>query len=676
MSFTVVNKERFTTVPLNSQQRAAVQYIKSPLLVVAGAGSGKTRVIAEKIVYLIKQGVEPEYIAAVTFTNKAAREMRDRVALTLNSESAQKLRISTFHALGLALIREEQQSLGLKPGFTIFDPVDSTARLSELLTSQGIKAADNAQLLQQEVSRLKGQLMTSEDLTSIDYNLPFKVDMAYIFATYNHTLRVCNAIDLDDLIYMPVRLLSSDPTVLERWQKRIRYLLVDEYQDTNAMQYMFVKRLIGNRGCVTAVGDDDQSIYSWRGAVPDNLVRLKSDFPDLSVIKLEQNYRSKGAILKAANLLIERNPHVFKKKLHSSLGFGAPPRVMVCKNGDDESERVALDINHDHFMHSRRWRDYAILYRGNHQARPFEKSLRALNIPYVVSGGISFFSLTEIRDLMAYLRLIANPADDNAFLRIANTPRRGLGSGSLGRFCEFAATRQISLSDASRHSELESSFSGRSLKKIVEFGRWLYQKTLMIGELTPVALAEEILEDINYRAWLETNVKDGKQGRRWENVMDLVAWIGQIQKKSPDSDLGQVIADLLLVDMLDDKEDADTECVKLMTLHAAKGLEFSRVYLVGMEDGLLPHRESLEGSLLEEERRLAYVGITRAKDDLCMTFARQRSRYGEIEHRQPSRFLEELKEADLRWHGTVGDPEESRARGRAALSKMRALLAE
>lgn len=663
---------------LNPRQREAVQYLDGPLLVVAGAGSGKTRVITEKIVHLLHAGVLPEHIAAVTFTNKAAREMRNRAGKLLGPQGTQGFRVSTFHALGLAILRAERERFSLRAGFTIFDPLDAVSRVSELLLAEGARAREHAPLVQQQLSRWKSQLLTPADAAKLESDGPVSADAARVFAEYDQALRVCNAVDLDDLIYLPVKLFGSAPDVLDAWRDRIRYLLVDEYQDTNAMQYELVRQLVGGRGGLTAVGDDDQSIYSWRGAVPENLMRLREDFPDLRVIMLEQNYRSRGAILKSANLLIANNPHGFEKSLWSRLAHGDTPRVMVADSEADEAQRVVHDINYTRLMHRRRWRDYAILYRGNHQARGFERSLRELNIPYHVSGGTSFFALSEIRDVMSYLRLLVNPQDDNAFLRIANTPRRGLGTGTMSRLGAFAAEHRLPLLAASLEAELMASLSTRAARALGEYSAWLGGKVEQVENVAPRDLVEKLLEEIGYRAWLDANASEpGQADRRWRNVGDLVDWIAELAKRASHLGLADIITNLALVDLLDDKEnDAESDVVHLMTLHAAKGLEFPHVYLVGMEEELLPHRQSLDDEALQEERRLAYVGVTRAQHSLCMTLARTRTRYGEVRKIEPSRFLGEMEAADLRWDGATQNAEESREHGRSVLAQLRSMLAD
>jgi len=662
---------------LNSTQLAAVRHTATPLLVVAGAGSGKTRVITEKAAHLVRQGVPAQRIAAVTFTNKAAREMRARVRQLLDSETANLLRICTFHALGLSILRAEHKQVSLRANFTIFDPADAAGRISELLVTEGLRGAEHAELIHRQLSSWKGQLATPDPGEMLELNSPIKLEGNNFFERYNQALRICNAVDLDDLIYVPVRLFQTDVDALQRWRANIEYLLVDEYQDTNTMQYMLVRQLIGDRNCLTAVGDDDQSIYSWRGAVPANMVRLSEDFDSLEVITLDQNYRSQGAILKAANLLIGNNHHVFEKKLWSGLGFGEPPRVMVCDDEAKEAEKVAYDLHHHRFMHGRRWSEYAILYRGNHQARHFERGLRALNIPYRVSGSTSFFALGEIRDVLAYLRVIANPKDDNAFLRIANVPRRGLGAGALEKLATLAAKKRCSLAEAGLDAGSGGHFKGSTQTAIIKLAEWLRTENKNQDSTQPSQIARTVIADVGYRGWLDSVAKDSPQAeRRWRNVQDLVEWILQLERQHPPLTLARVLAELSLVDMLDDKDDSNEDCVRLMTLHAAKGLEFPYVYLVGMEEGLIPHRESLDDLRLEEERRLAYVGITRARESLCMTLARRRNRFGQVHEAQPSRFLAELEAADLRWDGEVKSPEHSQQVARSALDQMRAMFAK
>ncbi len=430
-----------TMAELNRHQQEAVQTIDRPLLVLAGAGSGKTRVITQKIAYLIRQRLyAPRHITAVTFTNKAAREMKERVGQLLRHDNTRGLTVSTFHTLGLNILRREYQALDYKAGFSLFDAQDSESLIKELLHKKHLDDSAAASSLQWQISEWKNALLSPEQALSRAEDF-FQVDAAYLYGEYQRSLKAYNAVDFDDLIGLPARLFNQHPAVLQYWQGRIRYLLVDEYQDTNSAQYSLVKNLVGVAGRLTVVGDDDQSIYAWRGARPENLAQLPEDFPTLKVIKLEQNFRSTGRILHAANQLIANNPHVFEKRLWSELGSGEPIRVLTCKNETDEAEKVVSEILHHRFTKGGRHSDYAILYRGNHQAKVFEKTLRAHNIPYYLSGGTSFFARSEIKDLMAYLRLLANPDDDAAFLRIVNVPRREIGPGTLEKLAGYAQQR-------------------------------------------------------------------------------------------------------------------------------------------------------------------------------------------------------------------------------------------
>ncbi len=664
---------------LNARQRAAVRYIDGPLLVLAGAGSGKTRVITHKIAFLIRDcGIAAGRIAAVTFTNKAAREMKARVGEMLEGRERRGLKVSTFHTLGLDIIRRELAPLGLREGFSIFDAQDVAALLRDLLDQEYEEAAvvANAQHL---ISRWKNDLVGPAEAASHAQD-EFEARVARLFARYEEALRAYNAVDFDDLIGLPVRLLREDEAARRRWQERIHYLLVDEYQDTNGAQYELVRLLTGARAAFTVVGDDDQSVYSWRGARPENLARLQEDYPRLKVIKLEQNYRSMGRILKAANTLIAHNPHVFEKRLWSQLGYGDPIRVIVCRDEVHEAERVVSEILAHQFRHRTEFHDYAVLYRSNHQARPIEKALREHRIPYRISGGGSFFDKTEVKDVMAYLRLMVNPEDDAAFLRVVNTPRREIGAATLRVLGEYAHERGCSLFAACWELGLAQRLNERALGHLRRFVEWLSRLAEQAKRGEVMEAVRDLLAQVDYERWLYDTASDPKQAeRRWGNVMELVDWLARLQEQAEeDRSLGDLVAHLTLLDMLDrQEEDEGRGCVQLMTLHAAKGLEFPHVFLIGMEEEILPHRTSIEEDTVEEERRLAYVGITRAQRSLTLTLARKRRRYGEEVDCQPSRFLEELPQDDLVWEGARGegvDPEARKARGAAHLANLRGIL--
>ncbi|MEK6748605.1 MAG: DNA helicase Rep [Pseudomonadota bacterium] len=660
---------------LNPRQRDAVRHIDSPLLVLAGAGSGKTRVITQKIAYLIQDcGYKPNVIAAVTFTNKAAREMKSRIGQLMGGKETRALMVSTFHTFGLNLLRRELVHAGLKSGFSIFDAHDTLSLLREL-TKKNLSDNEELQQGQWQISRWKNDLLAPEDALRIATD-ELTHAHARLYAAYHQSLRAYNAVDFDDLILRPVQILR-DPEVRERWQNRVRYLLVDEYQDTNNTQYELVKLIVGARGALTVVGDDDQSIYAWRGARPQNMERLQQDFPRLTLVKLEQNYRSTGRILKAANRLIANNPHVFEKKLWSELGPGDALRVLRCNDDVHEAERVVSEILSHKFQHRTAFRDYAILYRGNHQSRVFEKALRDLRVPYFITGGQSFFERTEVKDIMAYLRLLANPADDTAFLRIVNTPRREIGPTTLEKLGIYASSRQVGLIDAADELGLEQHLGESALARLRRFTRQMDELRERGKRGDPVAVVRDLIKEINYESWMVDNSKDDKAAaKRMENVWELVTWTQELYERDPRQTLGDIVAHMCLMDILD-RQNADNQAdqVSLMTLHGAKGLEFPHVYIAGMEEELLPHRSSIEADDIEEERRLAYVGITRAQKTLTFSHTLRRRRYGENIECVPSRFLEELPAEDLQWEARAEpNPEQSQQRGQAHLANLRGML--
>ena len=662
---------------LNPRQREAVRYLDGPSLVLAGAGSGKTRVITAKIAHLVEHaGVAPRHIVALTFTNKAAREMKARVEKLLSGRDTRGLHVSTFHTFGL-LLRRELAAAGLRAGFSILDEQDVEQLLGELARQH----TPDRQALQAARHRISDWKNAGIDPATAlsraeDDREAFH---AALYRAYGEALQAYNALDFDDLILRPVQLLEHDAELRERWQNRVRHLLVDEYQDTNGAQYRLVQLLVGVRAAFTVVGDDDQSIYAWRGARPENLARLKADFPQLRVIKLEQNYRSTGRILRAANELIRHNPHVFEKRLWSELGPGDPIRIIHCRDEEAEAERVAAEIVQQRFRHGHRYADFAILYRGNHQARPFEKALRTHGIPYFLSGGTAFFARTEIKDLMAYLRLLSNSDDDAAFLRIVNTPRREIGPTTLQKLGAWAGERRCSLFDAIADLGLQAQLATRPLQRLLEFRDWLEGLQRLALAQPPAQVLEQLLRDLDYHDWLrQTSGSDKAAERRWENVRDLVEWLERLHAGEHRGEtLPELVAHLSLMDILERQdEDQAGDRVALMTLHAAKGLEFPVVFLVGMEEGLLPHQSSIEEDDIEEERRLAYVGITRARRRLIVTTAERRRRGGELVRCEPSRFLKELPEEDLQQEGrgVKLSEEERMARGRASIAGLKALL--
>lgn len=643
---------------LNPRQSEAVHYIDGPCLVLAGAGSGKTSVITRKIAYLIQECDMPaRHIAAVTFTNKASREMKERVAKLVKGTQSRGLTVSTFHNLGLNIIRKEHRHLNYKSGFTIFDAEDAGALIKEIMLRDGDTNADLLTAVQSQISNWKNDLTTPKQAFEIAQS-PAEQTWGLIYERYDKALRAYNAVDFDDLIRLPSLLFSEKPDVLARWQQRMRYLLVDEYQDTNSSQYQLVKQLIGDRGALTVVGDDDQSIYAWRGARPENLALLKEDFPALHVVKLEQNYRSTARILKVANHLIAHNPHDFDKTLWSDFGMGEPIRLINCKTEDSEAERVATEILTQKIKRQNKFRDYAVLYRGNHQAKLIELKLQHHQIPYNMSGGTSFFARTEIKDIMAYLRLIVNPDDDNAFLRIVNTPRRQIGTGTLEALGRYATEREINLLSACDEIGLQTIVPKKGLDRIRKFASWLNRARDNCHNNNPITAIREMIDDIDYEGWLHQNASAPKVAeRRMQNVWTLIDSIkSTLDRDEEDKDgeqkINDAVAKLVLQDLLDRQQEEDeTDRVQLMTLHASKGLEFPHVFLIGMEEEILPHRNSIEDDNIEEERRLAYVGITRAQKTLTISLAATRKQFGEKQSTTPSRFIDELPEEDLEREG-------------------------
>jgi len=657
---------------LNPQQRAAVEYCDGPLLVLAGAGSGKTRVITEKIAHLIRRrNLSASKIAAITFTNKAAREMRERVGRLLPANLAEGLSISTFHALGLRFLQQEHARAGLRRGFSVLDADDTQGMLKELAPA-GTKP-DALFALQSLVSRAKNEGLTPEQAAERAGSARER-EAAAIHAAYQKRLAAFNAVDFDDLIRLPLAVLETDAEAREAWRERLRYLLIDEYQDTNAAQYRLVRVLAGERGAFTAVGDDDQSIYAWRGANPENLAELARDYPKLRVVKLEQNYRCARRILRCANAVIAHNAHLFEKRLWSEQGEGPPVRVTECRDDDHEAELVAGAISHLAQKHKAQWNEFAVLYRGNHQSRALEKALRMLRVPYHVTGGTAFLDRTEVKDLIAYLRLIHNPDDDAAFLRIVNLPRRDIGATTLERLGELAATRHVSLLRAAQSDAVLGRLGGRAASSLVRFGELIDDLATKAQRVPAADLVEELVRRIDYAGHVAAQVKEpALRERRLENLRELGEWFRSMQKQGGAGDLAAQLALLAHGD-----RDEPGNAVRLMTLHSAKGLEFRFVFLVGVDDDTLPHEGSVEEGRIEEERRLLYVGITRAKEQLALSYAKRRRRFGEYIVNRPSRFLAELPADDLRWSGRDAeqDAEQRKEMATSHLARLKALLAD
>ncbi|HEX7888400.1 MAG TPA: UvrD-helicase domain-containing protein [Ramlibacter sp.] len=647
---------------LNLAQQEAVNYLHGPCLVLAGAGSGKTRVITHKIGRLIQAGLEAKRIAAITFTNKAAAEMRER-AKSLVGREAKDVLICTFHALGVRMMRQDGSVLGLKTQFSILDSDDVTSILKD---AGGTTDAATARSWQWTISAWKSAGLNAAQALAQAKDENERVT-ATVMSRYEERLTAYQSVDFDDLIGMPLKLLRDFPEVREKWQKALGHVLVDEYQDTNATQYELLKLLVGERGRFTAVGDDDQSIYGWRGATLDNLRKLPQDYPNLKVIKLEQNYRSTSAILRAANNVIQPNPKLFPKTLFSELGEGEPVRVVDCDNEEHEGERMVARIQsiRANGVH-KDWKDFAVLYRANHQARVFEQALRRAQIPYKVSGGQSFFDRAEIRDLCAWLRLWVNNDDDPAFLRAVTTPKRGIGHQTLGSLGVFAGQYKLSLFEALFSPSLSSVLNARALGSLQEFGRYLndleYRARHTMGAEDAKAFLLEWLKEIGY----EKHLYDGEDNEkvaaaRWTNVLEFCEWMGGrcggeiddaagVAVTSERKSLLEVAQTIALLSTISERE-KDQNVVTLSTLHASKGLEWPHVVLAGCVEGMLPFKpEDAEGGVvsesfaarLQEERRLMYVGITRAQRSLAVSWSRKRKKGRELVAAQPSRFIAEM----------------------------------
>jgi len=675
---------------LNPAQLEAVYHLNSPCLVLAGAGSGKTRVIVHKIAKLLQSGLEARQIAAITFTNKAAQEMRERAKALVGSRAAKDLAISTFHSLGVRMLRADGERLGLKPAFSIMDSEDV---LGVLRDAGGTTDAKLARQWQWTISLWKNQGLDSAAAASVAANADEQV-AARVMQRYEERLAAFQAVDFDDLIGLPLKLLQRDADVRAKWQDTFHHILVDEYQDSNAVQYELLKALVGDGsgggasgagGLFTAVGDDDQSIYGWRGATIDNLKRLPLDYPKLKLIALEQNYRSSGNILRAANHVIAANPKIFPKKLWSAFGDGEPVRVIECDGEEHEAERAVAAIQ------SRRaeggpvkFSDFAVLYRANHQARVFEQKLRTAAIPYNVSGGTSFFDRAEIRDLCAWLRLWVNQDDDPAFLRAVATPKRGIGHQTLASLGEFAGRWKCSLFEALFSESLGTVLNRKAVGSLHEFGRHIndleHRARHSVGSEDAKAFLLGWLKDIGY----EQHLFDGEDSERlaaarWTNVLDFVNWIakrcgGEItqdggafeSEKHSVLDVAQTISVIISLA----ERDNDQDVVTLSTLHAAKGLEWPHVVLAGVNEGLLPFKSGSEdkdsemtAERLEEERRLMYVGVTRARTTLTVSTLRRRKRGRDSVAGVPSRFIAEMKLNEVT--GTKENPLERLKRQRA-----------
>ena len=654
---------------LNPPQRAAVLHDQGPLLVLAGAGSGKTRVIVEKIAHLIASGRYPaRRIAAITFTNKSAKEMRERVGKRIRGDAADGLTICTFHALGLKFLQIEHEAAGLKRGFSIFDADDAAAQVKDLMPGAKPDAVDDARNL---ISRAKNAGLSPEQAMALARSTR-ELEAAKLYARYQARLTTFNAVDFDDLIRLPLQILEQDADVVAGWRERIGYLLVDECQDTNDAQYRLLRALAGPAGNFTCVGDDDQSIYAWRGANPENLDQMARDYPKLHVIKLEQNYRCSNRVLRAANALIANNPHVHLKKLWSDQADGERIRVWECRDNDHEAEKVAAEIVFVHESRQVPWGDFCILFRSNHQSRPLEKALQLLRVPYHLTGGTAFLERQEVKDALSWLRVIANPDDDAAFLRAVQSPKREVGATSLARLAELAAGKHMPMSRAAQSMGALQQLPPRAANGLGAFNDTIADLRDHASRLSAADLVRRLAEKSGLLNDLRAQCKDEASfQRRRANLDELAEWF---EGGPRGASAGDLAAQLALLSR-NDKDDGGNQ-VRLMSLHAAKGLEFGHVFIVGCEDGMLPHEAALEEGSLEEERRLMYVGITRAKARLWLSHSRETRRFREKVRLKPSRFIDELPPGELQRDGAdpVADAMHKKERANAGFAAIQALL--
>ncbi len=627
---------KFRITDLNPEQYEAAVHQGGPMLILAGAGTGKTRTVTARIAWLISQGADPGKILAVTFTNKAAREMKERIRGMVAAEPSRLVTASTFHALCMRILRQDARRLGYKDNFSIFDEGDQLGLIKKLITRASARD-----------EKLDPHLAKSLISKSKNESLPLDANtlLGDVAARYNQELRALNAMDFDDLLVQAARLLTEFPEVRERWRQRAQHLLVDEFQDTNTLQLELVTHLT-KRECpdVCVVGDDDQSIYGWRGAQVSNILEFERHFPNPKIVRLERNYRSTPEILGAANRLIRNNARRRKKQLISHLPPGNPVRFLSIPDDRKEAEFVVGEMQSLRESAGLPWESFAVLYRMNAQSRLLEEELRKAKIPYRLVGGKSFFDRREIKDIAAYLTVLVNPADDPALLRIINTPPRGIGAGTVALALDFSAGHGLPLFEALRHPDFLGSCSKKTAAAIrtfledIEAGR--------IRAVTPgtdlSALLRDLLTDCGYVEDLRRSCKSPEESlNREENVREMISALDDFQKRSPEGIRGFLDEIHLDREREEDRKESSTG-VTLITLHAAKGLEFPHVFLVGAEDGLLPHERSKSEGTVDEERRLFYVGLTRAMRGLIITWCRMRKKFGGLLHCRPSPFLREI----------------------------------
>jgi ATP-dependent DNA helicase UvrD/PcrA len=664
---------------LNPQQLEAVRATSGPVLILAGAGTGKTRVITTRIAYLMFEGVLPEKILAVTFTNKAATEMRERVAGMVEKSKAPKVTICTFHALCLRILRQDIGAVGYKANFAIYDESDQLGLIRNIIARLSTRDEKvDPQAARALISRAKNHGGQTLDQPAV---LPPANTLEWaLFQRYQEELKNCNAVDFDDLLLLAVRLLASFSEIRAKWQDRYTHILVDEFQDTNRLQLELVRLLADPHRNVCVVGDDDQSIYGWRGAEIANLLEFERYFPNPKVIKLEQNYRSTNHILEAANSVIRHNPRRRPKLLWSAHGDGDKIRHIEVPDDREEANYVIGEIQRMQLGNGGRWSDFAVIFRMNAQSRLVEEQLRRLQIPYRIVGGRSFFERREVKDLLAYLSCLANPADDISLLRIINLPARGIGSSTIELAIQESNARRINLFETLRSESFKELLSQRTRNAILAFTDLIDRYETRINEplVCLVDVVNALIEEIGYYAELRRSCKTPEEAlNREENVREMLRSLAEYEARSRDH-LPGFLAEIALDQEREEENKEERDGVTLITFHAAKGLEFLHVFLIGIEEGLLPHeRSKLEGSL-DEERRLFYVGITRAMRSLTITHCATRMRYGSASPCHPSSFLKDLDPRCVElisYHELINRPA-SEGTARSHFARMRGLIAE
>lgn len=625
---------------LNSVQREAAKTVAGPVMIVAGAGSGKTRLLTYRIAYLASIGVPPYQILALTFTNKAANEMKERI-IALVGDRSKQIWMGTFHSMFARMLRKECARIGFEDNFTIYDTADSLSVIKSIMGSLGIPTTQfNPNAIRSRISGAKNALVHPDQYLSSSRDI-LEEKTAVVYAEYQKVLRQSNAMDFDDLLLKPIELFEGHKKILEQYQDRFRFILVDEYQDTNRAQYVLIKLLAGKYKNICVVGDDAQSIYAFRGADIRNILDFEKDFPEAKVFRLEQNYRSTKNILGAADRVIKNNIHQIPKTLWTDNIAGEQITVLECEDDRDEGAHVVSRIFDDVSRQKSNLHDFAVLYRTNAQSRSLEDALRKNNLPYTIVGGIEFYQRKEIKDVLAYLRVLVNPKDNESFLRIVNYPNRGLGEVTIKRLRTFAAKRELSLLEAARMAEEIAEMGDKARQGLQHLAAMFAKYIGLKASLSPSELSRAVVDEIGILLMFKEEKTREAMGR-WENVLELLSAISEMNVENPQATLENFLEEVSLIADIDqwgDKHNA----VTLMTLHSAKGLEFPVVFITGLEEGLLPfYTSTLENDELEEERRLYYVGITRAMRKLCLTYARTRYRFGDLVFQNPSRFIEEI----------------------------------